>query len=159
MRSKSQKQAVMPLTGIGSRARPEHDERAIRLLRTESNAVIAAHDAQHVADSWMPTIHVSVGDGQPLIGRDAVNNALKQSFQDSSFIKYHRATGSVVISDNGFSASESGEWLGHWSKPDGTMEMGGGYFAVWRKIGGRWQVQSELFATLRCTGSSECDPK
>jgi len=49
--------------------------------------------------------------------------------------------------------AESGRWAGTWRKPDGVMRKSGVYLARWVPSGGTWRLKSELFVTLKCTGS------
>jgi hypothetical protein len=56
-------------------------------------------------------------------------------------------------------ASERGEWTGKWSEPDGALEIGGTYQAQWRRIGGRWLIQAELFVPTHCKGSKYCNQR
>ncbi len=157
-KSISLKPPVMSLPGVATRLRAEGNDGPIRALRAESNRAIAEHDALRAVDSCLSTVHVSVGDGQPMIGRDAVRAAFERSFADSTFLTYERTPSNIQMGESGVTASESGTWQGKWNKPDGVMTMSGTYLAVWRKMAGRWQLQSELFATLNCTGSRECSP-
>jgi hypothetical protein len=53
-------------------------------------------------------------------------------------------------------ASERGEWIGRWTEPDGSLTIGGTYLAQWRKIGGRWLIQGELYVPSHCRGSKYC---
>ena len=53
-------------------------------------------------------------------------------------------------------ASESGEWTGRWTEPDGVVDVGGTYLAQWRKIGSTWRIQAEIFVPTRCSGSRYC---
>jgi hypothetical protein len=36
------------------------------------------------------------------------------------------------------------------------MEWRGTYLVMWRKEDGQWLIQSELYVSLRCSGSKEC---
>jgi hypothetical protein len=53
-------------------------------------------------------------------------------------------------------ASERGEWAGRWAEPDGKVEITGTYLAQWRKVDGRWLIQSELYVPTKCKGSKYC---
>jgi uncharacterized protein (TIGR02246 family) len=132
------------------------DEQAIRLLRADFNRAIAAHDASALPKFWREDVHVTTGAGRQLQGRDAVRAAFEAIFADATFITYTRTSNGIELSASGVRAAESGHWLGQWKKADGTMEWRGTYMAMWRKEKGQWLVQSELFVSLKCSGSKEC---
>ena len=53
-------------------------------------------------------------------------------------------------------ASERGRWTGSWTDTDGKISIGGSYFAKWRKLNGRWMVESETYVPETCTGGAYC---
>jgi len=132
------------------------DEQTIRRLRADFNRAIAAHDAITLPKYWREDVHVTTGAGRSLSGRDEARAAFEAIFADAAFITYTRTPGRVELSASGVRAAESGHWLGQWKKPDGTMEWRGTYLAMWRKGDGQWLIQSELYVSLRCSGSKEC---
>ena len=132
------------------------DEQTIRRLRADFNRAIAARDVGALPKFWREDVHVTTGVGRLLSGRDAVRAAFEAIFADETFITYTRTPARVELSASGVRAAESGRWLGLWKKPDGTMEWRGTYLAMWRKEDGQWLIQSELFVSLRCSGSKEC---
>jgi uncharacterized protein (TIGR02246 family) len=132
------------------------DEQAIRRLRADFNSAIAAHDPGALPKFWREDIHVTTGAGRQLPGRDAVRAAFEAIFADATFITYTRTPDRVELNVAGVRAAESGHWLGQWKKPDGTMEWRGTYLAMWRKENGQWLIQSELYVSLKCSGSGEC---
>lgn len=132
------------------------DEQTIRRLRADFNRAIAAHDVSALPKFWREDVHVTTGAGRQLSGRDAVRAAFEAIFADATFITYTRTPGKVELSASGVRAAESGHWLGQWKKPDGMMEWRGTYLVMWRKEDGQWLIQSELYVSLRCSGSKEC---
>ena len=132
------------------------DEQTIRRLRADFNRAIAARDVGALPKFWREDVHVTTGVGRFLSGRDAVRAAFEAIFADATFITYTRTPGKIELSASGVRAAESGLWLGQWKKPDGMMEWRGTYLAMWRKEDGQWLIQSELFVSLRCSGSKEC---
>jgi ketosteroid isomerase-like protein len=53
--------------------------------------------------------------------------------------------------------TESGTWNEAWRESGEPTEVGGTYYAIWRRDGaGHWRIRSEAFATLRCRGSRYC---
>ena len=41
-------------------------------------------------------------------------------------------------------------------RSDGTVELGGSYFAKWRLIKGEWYVEGEAYVPDHCTGGAFC---
>jgi uncharacterized protein (TIGR02246 family) len=132
------------------------DEQTIRRLRADFNRAIAARDVGALPIFWREDVHVTTGAGRQLSGRDAVRAAFEAIFADATFVTYVRTPGRIELSASGVRAAESGHWLGQWKKPDGIMEWRGTYQAMWRKESGEWLIQSELYVSLRCSGSKEC---
>ena len=132
------------------------DEQAIRRLRGDFNAAIAAHDPAALSKFLREDIHVTTGAGRQLPGLSAVRAAFEAIFADASFITYTRTPDRVELNSSSLLAAESGHWVGRWKKPDGTMEWRGNYMAMWRKENGQWLIQSELYVSLKCSGSKEC---
>jgi ketosteroid isomerase-like protein len=132
------------------------DEQTIRRLRADFNSAIAARDVGALPKFWREDVHVTTGAGRLLSGRAAAHAAFEAVFADATFITYTRTPAKIELSASGVRAAESGHWLGQWKKPDGMMEWRGTYMAMWRKEDGQWLIQSELFVSLRCSGSKEC---
>jgi predicted transcriptional regulator len=55
----------------------------------------------------------------------------------------------IDIGDDRENAAEHGEWVGMWKSPNGFTERRGCYLAGWRRVNGRWLLQSELFISLK----------
>ena len=132
------------------------DEQAIRRLRADFNSAIAAHDLRALPKFWREDIHVTTGAGRQLPGIAALSAAFESIFADTTLITYTRTPDRVELNASGVRAAESGHWVGQWRKPDGEMEWRGNYMAMWRKENGQWLIQSELYVSLKCSGSKEC---
>lgn len=52
-------------------------------------------------------------------------------------------------------AYEIGDWTETWTEPDGTVEIKGKYFALWKKTNDNWLLNAMIFTPLNCNGSSE----
>lgn len=53
-------------------------------------------------------------------------------------------------------ATESGTWKETWVEQGEPTEVGGTYYAIWRRNGDVWQIRAEAFATLTCRGQQYC---
>jgi ketosteroid isomerase-like protein len=54
-------------------------------------------------------------------------------------------------------ATESGRWHETWREDGEPTEVGGTYYAIWRRDAeGRWRIRGEAFATLVCLGRRYC---
>ncbi|NEU08029.1 nuclear transport factor 2 family protein [Flavihumibacter sp. R14] len=119
----------------------EKDETIIRESRAASNDAIARHDADGVARFWMKDILVISGEGGQYVGRARLLSVFKKMFSASPSI-FERNPSEVIIGESGILAWESGSW--HYK----GESLRGNYSAMWRKINGRWLIQSELFVSL-----------
>src|SRR4051812_30671288 len=123
---------------------PEGDVKDRRLL---TNELIAAHDADKLKPFFDSNVTVIAGDGRVIAGRDAVLEAFTAQFEEPSFIAYLRTTDTVTLDKRGARAAESGTWIGSWQDASGHRESTGRYLACWKKAGGKWVIESELFIT------------
>ena len=119
-------------------------EDAIRARRKLTNKLIAGHEAQRLRPFFTPDVKLIVGDGELILGADAVLQAFAAQFAEPDFIAYIRETATVEVDATGDRAAEQGRWTGRWK----DREMGGTYLAVWRKVTGQWVIESELYVTL-----------
>ena len=119
------------------------DATEIRRLREGSNLAIARHDSAGLAAIFAPNITV-------------VASTSVAQFRASPDVVYRRTPNVVTVFAAWLMASESGTWKGSWTAPDGKVKIGGRYFAKWRKLDGRWMVESETFVPERCSGSAYC---
>jgi ketosteroid isomerase-like protein len=122
--------------------------KTIRAQRAQFNDAILAHDPAAITTHWLPDIQVSTSAGRAIIGRDAYQQAFQGFFADTSFIAFVRETKSVLISEDGKTAAESGEWVGRWRAKQGEQRQHGAYLASWRFVAGRWLIQAELYVPL-----------
>lgn len=132
------------------------DEKVIRDSRATSNAAIAKHDTAGIARFWMDDIHITTSTSAQASGRGPNLERMAQQFQRRPDTIYVRTPSTIEVFNEWSVASERGEWIGRWTEPDGKVEIGGTYLAQWRKIDGRWLIQSELYVPTKCKGSSYC---
>lgn len=75
---------------------------------------------------------------------------------DRDLVLNHEPQG-VRIYRKGTFAAESGEWNESWGERGVPTELRGSYFALWRKVHGRWLLDSQVFVPLVCKGGSYCN--
>ena len=119
-------------------------EDAILARRRLTNRLIAAHDAARLRPFFAPDVKLIVGDGDLILGADAVLQAFAAQFAEPGFDAYVREAETVELDAAGARAAERGRWTGRWT----DREMRGAYLAVWRKVTGQWVIESELYVTL-----------
>ena len=132
------------------------DVRLIREARERSNAAIAAHDADALAQGWMVDVTVVTSTGATQSGREANRNGFAAQFTSRPDVVYVRTPTDITVMPSWDVASERGTWTGQWTQADGVTRIGGTYQAQWRKVNGAWLLQAELFVPTHCTGSSWC---
>jgi uncharacterized protein (TIGR02246 family) len=137
-------------------AQATDDERVIRDTRARSNAAIAAHDLDGIAQAWMPDVHVVSSTSAQTAGSQANRQRMAQQFTNRPDTSYVRTPGAVDVFAPWNVAAERGEWVGRWTEPDGKLEIGGTYQAQWRKVDGRWLIQAELYVPAYCRGGRYC---
>src|SRR5687768_14057034 len=137
-------------------AQTPDDERVIRETRARSNAAIAAHDLDGIAEAWMPDVHVVSSTSAQTAGSQGNRQRMAQQFKNRPDTIYVRTPNTVDVFPPWNVASERGEWVGRWTEPDGKLEIGGAYQAQWRRIDGRWLIQAELYVPTYCRGARYC---
>ncbi len=129
------------------------DVAAIRALRAESNAGLAARDAARVTAAFAEDIHSIGGGGELIEGRAAVTKVyVDQLAPHGDFISGLRTPGRIAVNRPGDRAAEPGRWRWTVKTPMGEAALSGDYLAGWVKRGGTWRLQSELYVTTGCTG-------
>jgi ketosteroid isomerase-like protein len=147
---------LVSVASAGASAQSPADEKLIRDARAASNTAIAKHDMAGIARHWMDDIHVTTSTSAHNTGRAAQEQGMGQQFQRRPDTIYVRTPSTIDVFTPWAVASERGEWVGRWTEPDGKLEISGTYLAQWRKVDGRWLIQSELYVPTRCTGSTYC---
>ena len=143
--------------GVAAQSAP--DEKSIRDSRAASNAAIAKHDTAGIARFWMDDIHITTSTSAQANGRVPNADRMTQQFQRRADTIYVRTPSTIEVFAEWAVASERGEWIGRWTEPDGKVEIGGTYLAQWRKVDGRWLIQSELYVPTHCKGSKYCSQR
>lgn len=120
-------------------------ETAIRARRKLTNRLIAEHQAARLKPFFTEDAVVIVGDGEMILGGEAVVAAFEGQFRDRNFMAFVRLTQTVEVAEGGQRAAEHGHWTGTWK---GGIEVSGTYLAAWRSVHGQWVIERELFVTL-----------
>jgi len=125
------------------------EDTAIRARRARSNEAIAAHDAAALRRFFDPKITLITGAGLVLLGVDAAMTAFEGQFKDPDFVTYLRSTETVTLDHERKRAAEHGHWVGTWKSAEGGTRLSGTYLATWKKPGGAWILESELYIRLK----------
>ena len=137
-------------------AQTSQDEQVIRQRRASSNAAIAKHDTSGVGAIFAPNVVVVTSNSTHGIGREDNVRRFADQFRTRKDVVYMRTPDEVKVFEPWGMASERGHWVGSWTDTDGKINIGGSYFAKWRKLNGRWLVESETYVPESCTGGAYC---
>lgn len=149
--------SVTCLTMIGTvTAQGAQDEPVIRQLRASSNAAIARHDTAGIGAIFAQNIVVVTSNSTHGVGREDNVKRFADQFRTRTDVVYLRTPDEVRVFTPWSMASERGHWTGSWTDVDGKIQIGGSYFAKWRKVNGQWLVESETYVPERCTGGVYC---
>jgi ketosteroid isomerase-like protein len=147
---------IAVVAGGGHGATQPSDEQSIRDARARSNRAIAAHDLSAIAAEWMDDVHIVTSTSARGTGREDNRQRMAQQFARRPDTTYAREPSAIEVFAAWNVASERGAWTGRWTEVDGVVQIEGTYLAQWRRIGGRWLIQAELFVPTRCAGSRYC---
>lgn len=121
------------------------------------NEAMAKHDAEAAASLVAPNFH-SVNAAFQRNGMTAVRDGLASLFKMRPDVVLARKTNRVEVNDAWGVASEEGTWTERWAEKDGSIELRGTYFVLWRRINGKWKQQADVFVPESCTGGDYCRP-
>lgn len=138
------------------RVSAQSDEDAIRQRRASSNAAIAKHDTTGIGAILAGDVVVVTSNSVHAIGRVTNIQRFADQFRTRPDVVYVRTPDEVKVFGPWGMASERGRWTGSWTDTDGKISIGGSYFAKWRKLNGRWMVESETYVPETCTGGAYC---
>ena len=147
--------ALVLTVGQGE-AQANPDGRAIRQLRASSNAAIARHDTGGIGAILTEDVVVVTSNSVHGIGRATNLARFADQFRTRPDVVYLRTPDDVRVFAPWGMASERGQWTGSWTDTDGKIRIGGSYFAKWRRVNGRWLVESETYVPETCTGGAYC---
>lgn len=121
---------------------------AIRMRRAAFNRALAEADLAAIGPLLAPDAVLVAGtDSAVLSGRKAQLLAWKREFAAPARLIYTRTTEEVRPSAVEPIALEHGQWQGS-SAATGDVRAFGDYTAKWRRIGGDWVIEAEIFLTL-----------
>ncbi len=119
------------------------DDSLIRAYRASTNEFISSHDVGGMSRYWLNGYTCIFSNGNKLISRDSSIAFWNRVFKQQPTIYYVRIPSEIIISEDGYTAWESGTWTGM-----NTKSKTGNYAATWNKLDNIWKLQTELYATL-----------
>jgi ketosteroid isomerase-like protein len=122
-------------------------ELAIRLRRAAFNRALAEADLAAIGPLLAANVVLVAGtDSAVLSGRKAQLLAWKREFAAPDRTIYTRLPGTIELSGVEPIALEHGIWRGE--TISGQALASGSYAAKWRRQGGDWVIEAEIFLTL-----------
>jgi ketosteroid isomerase-like protein len=134
-------------------------ERDVRAERAAWNAAFASRDTAVLAEQWAPAGTLSTGAGIWRGREEILREHYLSLFAGRPDVTFAREPERVTGHDGWNLVYETGRWVERWSEPDGTTELRGAYFTMWRRAGGRWRKVSEIFVPDYCAGGAYCAPR
>jgi ketosteroid isomerase-like protein len=123
-------------------------ELAIRLARADFNQALARADLAAIGPLLAPDAVLVTGtDSAVISGRKAQLLVWKREFASGDRTIYARIPEAVTVSPVEPIAFEQGGWQGVSAATRRTLASGV-YTAKWRRIGGAWVIEAELYLTL-----------
>jgi ketosteroid isomerase-like protein len=128
------------------------DESAIRAAREAFNAAIAKGDSGGIAAALADNAQLVTGGASLLYSGKAAQIATwADDLKAPSRAIYVRTPERIDVSPVAAMAMESGQWKGVDNKSPGDWASGI-YSAKWRRIDGKWLIESETYMTTACGG-------
>ena len=132
------------------------DDVTVRATRSRFNDAIARHDAAGIEGFLLPSYHIVTGRSAQTHGRSAEIRNWQTMFSGDSTVIYVRTPDKILVNAAWGLAEEFGSWAGHYTAPDGLVQVSGVYSAKWqRDAKRRWWLQTEVFTTLECRGGAQ----
>lgn len=126
----------------------------ITALRAEFNRAIENHDAASIGKYIDSEYQITTSNGEQFQGSpDEEVAGWTRIFSNRPDVVYVRTPDTVAVSSYYALAAENGTWVGRWKSSKGDVEIGGQYFAQWRKVDGDWKIRTEVFVGMYCNGS------
>ena len=133
---------------------PAGAEKRITALRAEFNEAMENHDAANIGKYLDSQYQITTSNGEHVQGVPEEEVAdWARIFGDRPDVVYVRTPDTVEVSSYYDLAAENGTWVGRWNSSKGDVEIGGKYFAQWRKVDGDWKIRTEVFVGMYYNGS------
>ena len=134
-------------------------EQQIRAQRQAFNGAIARGDLVTIATFLAENAQIVTGRSSLVFsGRAAQIGMWWEDLQARDRQTYVRTPDRIELSPIAEMAMETGHWRGTGVKSPGNWASGT-YSAKWRRIGGQWLIESEIYMTIACAGSNCPVPK
>ena len=134
-------------------------EQQIRHQRQAFNGAIAKGDLVAIATFLAENAQIVTGRSSLVFsGRAAQIGMWWEDLRAPDRQAYVRTPDRIELSPIAEMAMETGQWRGTGVKSPGNWASGT-YSAKWRRIGGQWLIESEIYMTLACGGSNCPVPK
>ena len=114
---------------------------AVRAAAAAFTAAMDAKDGRRIGESFAPDAYGIYPSGEPTVGREA-NRRRWMDFFTLRNPEHPATTDTVVVAAGGGMAYTVGRWAAAFDADTGRARMGGRYMAVWRPVGGTWQIAS-----------------
>jgi len=128
-------------------------ERAVRAQRAAFNRALAAGSVRGVAQFLADDTQMMTGADSMIVSGKAAQLALwREDLSGPKRRSYIRTPTSIQVSAVGPMAFEIGKWRGYQLSARRNWASGD-YVAKWRRIGGKWLIESETYMAKKCGGT------
>ena len=120
------------------------DEQAIRSLIQQWVKLVAAKNADAVAELYAPDAAIMPPNAPLAEGREAIAATWRSMMQAPGFQLTFAPT-RIEVSKGGDMAMDRGTYRLMTQATSGAVEDRGKYVVVWRKVDGRWKAAADIF--------------
>ena len=132
---------------------PNIAEREIRSQRAAFNRALAAGNVRGIAPILADDVQMVTGaDSMIVAGKRGQLALWSEDLQGPKRRFYVRKPTRIRVSPVGPMALETGEWRGFQLSAKRNWASGD-YVAKWRRIGGKWRIESETYMATACGGT------
>jgi ketosteroid isomerase-like protein len=127
------------------------DVASIRAARTHLNVALVSRDLAGISKYWLQESQSVFAGGEVKVGRPEIMARYAAIFQGGNFISGLRIPERIEVATGGpREDAESGHWEWRMRQSGQELFYRGRYLAMWRKVGGRWLLRSDLIFTRLC---------
>ena len=131
------------------------DEKNIRSARLIFNQAIRDQDVSTISSFFAPGYHIVTGRSQQSHGIAAERGTWESIFAIDPGFVCQRDTRELRINQDWGLAEELGDWNCYYTVEGEATHASGVYAAKWqRAVDSSWLIQSEVFTTMACKGST-----